>query len=122
MSISEHFMAIIPRHRKVLEDLHKIHGRGYGEIGWKGLMEENEPFTAEQLFQPLLDRGLIEDLTNTELGSRGVYFVRITPLGILCLALGLMLKQPRKTSEQEMKKLGASDIKPAEEGLSQPGT
>jgi hypothetical protein len=76
-----------------------------GGIGWGALRDEEEPFTYEQIINPLLERGLIEDLTATDLGSAGKYFVRITPLGIVCLGLGVMLRDPRRVTDAELKAL-----------------
>jgi hypothetical protein len=105
LSLSEHFMPIIPRHIRLLERLHdQLKADQYGGIGWRGLMDENEPFTIDQLFKPLMERGMVEDLSKTDLGKAGVYFVRITPLGLKCLHLGVMLKEQRVTTEQEIAK------------------
>jgi hypothetical protein len=105
MSLAEFFMPIIPRHRRLLERLaEQLKKDRYGAIGWRGLMDEDEPFTVDQLFKPLQERGLVEDLTATDLGKAGVYFVHITPLGLRCLGMGLMLKEPRIVSEKEMNK------------------
>ena len=106
MSASEHFMPIIPRHRRLLEELRLQKTKDMlGGIGWGALKGEDEPFTYEELFLPLMQRGLIEDLTETELGSAGKYFVRITPIGERCLGLGVMLKYPRPTSDLELDKI-----------------
>jgi len=106
MSASEHFMPIIPRHKRLLEDLRAQKARDFlGGIGWGALKDEDEPFTYEELFTPLMQRGLIEDLSATELGAGGKYFVRITALGERCLSLGVMLKYPRHTTEQEIQKI-----------------
>jgi len=105
VSLSEHFMPIIPRHIRLLEKLRdQLRVDMLGGIGWRGLMDENEPLTVDQLFKPLMDRGLIEDLSHTPLGPAGIYFVRITSIGVRCLNLGLMLKEPRITTDQEMNK------------------
>jgi hypothetical protein len=107
MSVVDLFVPIIPRHIRLLERLveqKKIDK--FGCIGWRGLMDENESFTIDQLFKPLTDRGLVEDLRNSELGAPGIYFVHITPLGEHCLGLGYMLKAARIMSDNERKLLG----------------
>jgi hypothetical protein len=94
---------MIPRHERLLKRLVEQKGIDrYGGIGWRGLMDENELYTIDQLFKPLIERGLVEDLSATELGQRGTYFVRITPLGEHCLSLGLMLLEPRSMTPREM--------------------
>ena len=109
MAAIDAFMPIIPRHQKALSLLRDQKQKDIlGGIGWNALREKGEPFTLEQIAAPLLDRGLIEDLTATELGNGGKFFVRITPLGLYCLGLGYMLKNPRITTETEMKNLAAS--------------
>jgi hypothetical protein len=109
MATRAQFMEIIPRHRRALEFLAALAlqpGRDpLGCIGVAALRDEDEPFTLEQIVNPLFDRGLIEDLTATELGRGGKYFVRITKLGAFCLGLGIMLRDARKSSELEIKKL-----------------
>jgi hypothetical protein len=80
-----------------------------GGIGTGALRDEDEPFTLEQIIGPLWERGLIEDLTWTDLREGGKYFIRITPVGELCLGLGLMPRAPRKTSPQEIKKFTTAD-------------
>jgi hypothetical protein len=105
MTILEKFMPIIPRHQRLLSDLVAVRNRDvFGGIGWAALLDEDEQFTIDQLFKPLRDRGLIEDLTGTELGERGAMFVRITPVGQKCLGLGWMLKEPRPMHDGEVKK------------------
>lgn len=107
MPISEKFMQIPPRHRRALELLLKEKKKcisGFGEIGTGALRDEDEPFTLEQIVGPLEERGLIEDLTWTDLGDAGKYFSRITPLGEFCLGLGYMLRAPSKIGMEELKK------------------
>lgn len=106
MSVSDHFMPIPPRHRRCLEFLQGQRKFDlYGAIGTRALRDEDEPFSLEQIVGPLYERGLVEDLTETELGhSAGRYFTRITKLGEICLGLGYMLRDPRKTTEAEIKK------------------
>jgi hypothetical protein len=106
-SLTEHFVQIIPRHQRLLERLIEqqkvdIHGG----IGWRGLLEGDQDLTMDQLFVPLLDRGLIEDLTAVpDFGPKaGTYFVRITPVGKLCAAYGYMLKTRHKSTEKEVHK------------------
>ena len=110
MAASDYFMPIPPRYRRALEMLveQKKHD-ALGGIGVAALRDEDEPFSLEQIIQPLWDRGLIEDLTSTDLGSAGKYFVRITRLGELCLGLGYMLRAARNSSEAEIAKLTAAD-------------
>jgi len=110
MPASDHFMPIPPRHRRALELLmdQKKHDP-YGAIGTGALRDEDDPFTLEQIAGPLLERGLIEDLTNTDFGRGARYFIHITPLGEVCLGLGYMLRDPRRTSEAEIRKYLASD-------------
>ena len=106
MSLTDHFMPIIPRHQRLLERLaEQIRIDRYGAIGWKGLLDEGETFTIDELFKPLVERGLVEDLSHTDLGKAGIYFVHITPIGLRCLDLGMMLKEPRFTTEKEMTKI-----------------
>jgi hypothetical protein len=115
MAVLEHFLEIIPRHRRALEQLREQKKRdALGGIGWAALRDEEDTFTLEQICAPLLERGLIEDLTGTEMGSNGKFFVRITPLGLLCLGMGYMLKVPRVTTEAEIKKYIEELPKPAD--------
>jgi hypothetical protein len=113
MPISDHFMPIPPRHRRALEMLAVIALQPnrdiLGAIGTGALLDEDEPFTLEQIVLPLSKRGLIEDLSHTELGAGGLYFIRITELGKICLGLGYMLREPRRTSPEEIKKYLATD-------------
>jgi hypothetical protein len=108
-SVKDKFMTIPPRHQRALELLAVIARQPnrdiYGAIGVGALRDEDEPFTLEQIVQPLWERGLIEDLTGTELRTGGKYFVRITALGIVCLGLGMMLRDARKVTEAEIKGL-----------------
>jgi hypothetical protein len=85
---------------------------GLGSIGKGALRDEDEPFTLEQIVDPLFERGLIEDLTWTDLGEGGKYFVRLTKLGEACLGMGIMLREVRKTTYNEWKTLttGAATI------------
>ena len=112
----EQFMTIIPRHLRVLQELQKQKKRdAFGGIGWGALRDEDDPFTYDQLFPPLIERGLIEDLTATELGPAGKYFVRITPLGTVCLGMGIMLRDARKVTEPELKALNIPEPQPSAE-------
>ena len=98
-------IAIIPRHLRILGAL--IERRKvdmFGCIGWRGLLDDPESFTMEQIFRPLVERGLIEDMSNTEMGGAGSYFVRITPLGQFCYGIGYMIKDARVTTELEIQK------------------
>jgi hypothetical protein len=105
VSVSEHFVPIIPRHRRLLEKLREqLKVDEYGGMGWRGLMDEDEEFTIDQLFKPLMERGMVEDLSHTALGNAGIYFVRITRTGLKCLSLGVMPKDPRPTTELEIDK------------------
>jgi hypothetical protein len=110
MPISDLFMPIPPRHRRALELLvdQKKHDP-YGAIGTGALRDEDDPFTLEQIINPLWDRGLIEDLTNTDFGRGGQCFTRITPLGEICLGLGYMLRAPGKTTEEAIKQYLTKD-------------
>jgi hypothetical protein len=102
------FMPIIPRHTRLLQRLvEQKKNDKYGMIGWRGLMDAEEPYTIDQLFKPLLERGLVEDLSKTEMGGPGIYFVRITPMGEHCLSLGYMLKAPRPMNAADLKTLPA---------------
>ena len=110
MSVSELFMPIIPRHQKLLTRLiEQFKVDPYGSIGWRGLLEENEAFTIDQLFKPLVDRGLVEDLTE-HMGRSGTYFVHITKLGMICQAMGVMLKEPRILTGDEVTKYLAAHL------------
>jgi hypothetical protein len=115
MSVSsQNFMPIMPRHQRILGALEmRRHVDMFGGIGWKGLLDDEEVFDFDVLFQPLIDRGLIEDLSDTEMGPAGRYFVRITPLGRICNGIGLMLRAPRVTSEAELHKFGVLPFKSA---------
>ena len=108
---------IIPRHLRILQRLieqRKIDQ--FGCIGWRGLLDDPETFTMDQLFKPLVDRGLIEDLSQTEMGRGGTLFVRITPLGQFCYGIGYMLKEPRPTTELEIRKYIA-DVAPPKQRI-----
>lgn len=103
-----HFMPIPPRHRRALEMLLvQRHHDAFGGIGIGAMRDDDEPFTLEQIVEPLMVRGLIEDLTWTDLREDGKYFVRLTKLGEFCLGVGYMLREPRLTSEAEMRKYAA---------------
>lgn len=108
MAVRAQFMELIPRHRRALEMLAGIALDAkrdiFGCIGFPALRDQDDVFTLEQIVDPLLVRGLIEDLTGTEMQESGKYFVRITPLGSFCLGLGLMLRDARKSTPEEMKK------------------
>jgi hypothetical protein len=105
-TIKDRFMQIPPRHQRALEMLREQRTRDpLGAIGAGALRDEDDPFTLEQIANPLWERGLIEDLTGTEMETAGRYFVRITPLGLVCLGLGYMLREPRKATEHEMMQL-----------------
>ena len=102
----ELFIPIIPRHQRLLTRLiEQFKIDPYGSIGWKGLLDEDEPFTVDQLFKPLVDRGLVEDLTR-EMGRSGIYFVHITKAGIICHGMGMMLKEPRHLKPHEVRENG----------------
>jgi len=110
-------VAIIPRHLRILGAL--IERRKvdmFGCIGWKGLLDDPESFTMDQIFRPLVERGLIEDMSSTEMGNAGSYFVRITPLGQFCYGIGYMLKEPRPTTELEIRKY-ISDVAPQKQRI-----
>jgi hypothetical protein len=126
MATTEHFVQILPRHMRLLErlieqqkvDLH-------GGIGWRGLIEGEDDWTMDDLFLPLLQRGLIEDLTAIpEFGEKaGKYFVRITPIGKVCAAYGWMLKDRHKGTEHEFHKFAGElpapqDSSPAQQTTS----
>jgi hypothetical protein len=114
MAMTEHFVQILPRHMRLLEHLIKQQKLDhYGCIGWGGLVEDDD-WDREQLFLPLLERGLIEDLSAIpDFGPKaGQYFVRITPLGKMCAAYGYMLKDRHKASEKEMQKFAGELPRP----------
>jgi hypothetical protein len=91
MAVLEHFLEIIPRHRRALEQLREQKKRdALGGIGWAALRDEEDTFTLEQICAPLLERGL------------------------LCLGMGYMLKVPRVTTEAEIKKYIEELPKPAD--------
>lgn len=114
--LSEKFMPIPPRYLRALQMLVEQKKRDQlGGIGVGALREEDEPITLEQLVNPLWERGLVEDLTDTELGPPGKYFVRITALGVLCLDFGLMLREPRKVTEAEINGLRLESPSESEE-------
>ena len=100
------YMPIPPRHARALGMLIEQWKRDrLGAIGMGALREDDDTLTLEQIVQPLWDRGLIEDLTATEMGQPGKYFVRITPLGKVCFDVGHMPRDPRKPSDDELKSL-----------------
>ena len=108
---------IIPRHLRILGSLiERRRTDQYGCIGWKALLDDPETFTMDQIFKPLLERGLIEDMTQT-MGNGGTYFVRITPLGQFCYGIGYMLKDARPTTEAEIKKYITTPAKPEQLSL-----
>jgi hypothetical protein len=103
---SAKFMVIPPRHQRALEMLRAQRLRDpLGAIGKGAMRDEDEPFTLEQIVKPLFERGLIEDLTWTDLHEAGKYFVRLTQLGDICLSLGYMLRETRKPTLAEWKGL-----------------
>lgn len=80
-----------------------------GAMGW-GFPVENPALyapgiilyrTLEELWRPLIVRGLVEDLRMV-MPDRGKFFVRITLLGERCTKLGVMLAEPRILTTQEM--------------------
>jgi hypothetical protein len=106
MPIPEKFVAIMPRHQRLLRDLYEQRKYDpFGGIGWRGLMDEDEQFTAELLFGPLLERGLIEDCSQAHQSESGKYFVHITALGIACMNVGYLPKDARHPSSAELKLL-----------------
>lgn len=122
MSFTDHFMLITPRHKQALELL--VQQRSvdqFGGIGVGALRDEDDVFTLEQIVMPLWERGLIEDLTGTALGDAGRHFVRITEVGVYCLNIGYMLRNSRRTSEEEIHKylegetMNAQNKQPANE-------
>jgi hypothetical protein len=107
MAMTEHFVQIHVRHMRILARLIEQSKLDmFGSIGWKALIEGDDDWTMDELFLPLLQRGLIEDLTAVpDLGPKaGKYFVRITPLGAFCHSVGFMLKDRHKGTEKEMQK------------------
>jgi hypothetical protein len=109
-TISEQFIHIMPRHQRLLAALFEQRKYDpFGGIGWRALMDEDEQFTPEQLFGPLLERGLIEDLTEAHKMASGKYFVHITALGIACMNFGQMLREPRRPDSHELKQLTATE-------------
>jgi hypothetical protein len=105
---SAKFMVIPPRYQRALEMLRaqRLHDP-LGAIGKGAMRDEDDTLTLEQIVEPLFDRGLIEDLTWTDHGERGKYFVRLTQLGDICLSLGYMLRETRKVTLAEMRFLAA---------------
>ena len=100
--VSSRFMVIPPRHVRALQMLVSQRDRDqFGGIGVGALLEDDDVLTIEQIVQPLWERGLVEDLTHTEMGEPGRYFIRITRLGQQCLALGAMLREQRKMTDDE---------------------
>jgi hypothetical protein len=73
------------------------------------MRDEDDVLTLEQIIDPLWERGLIEDLTWTDLKDSGKYFLRLTQLGDICLSLGYMLREPRKVTLAEMKFLAGQE-------------
>ena len=105
--MTEHFVQILPRHMRILTRLlEQAKADMFGSIGWKALIEGEDDWTMDELFVPLLQRGLIEDLTAVpDLGPKaGKYFVRITPIGAFCHSLGFMLKDRHRATEKEIQK------------------
>ena len=116
MSATEKFMPIPPRYIQALQMLVEQKKKdAFGGIGVGALREEDEPLTLEQIVSPLWERGLVEDLTETELGPAGRYFVRITALGVACLHLGVMLRDPRKAADAEIQGLHRENPSEGEE-------
>jgi hypothetical protein len=106
MSVSQLFMPIPPRHRRALEMLaDKKKCDTLGGIGVGAIRDEDDVFTLEQIVTPLWERGLVEDLTETELGASGRFFIRLTRTGEICLALGVMLRDSRKITVAELTEL-----------------
>jgi hypothetical protein len=104
------FMVIPPRHLRALEMLRAQRLRdNLGAIGKGAMRDEDDVLTLEQIVDPLLERGLIEDLTWTDLREGGKYFLRLTQLGDICLSLGYMLREPRKVTLAEMRFLAAQN-------------
>ena len=100
--VSSRFMVIPPRHVRALQMLVSQRDRDMlGGIGVGALLEDDDVLTIEQIVQPLWERGLVEDLTKTSMGEPGRYFIRITRLGQQCLALGAMLREQRKFTDEE---------------------
>jgi hypothetical protein len=116
----EHFIKIMPRHNQALAVLiaQKVKD-AFGGIGIGALHDEGDDMTLAEIVTPLADRGLIENLTKTELGDRGRYFVRITPLGEYCYAKGYMLKAAHIGTIQEMQKY-ATELSGVHEMTDQP--
>jgi hypothetical protein len=104
------FMVIPPRHLRALEMLRaqRLHD-SLGAIGKDAMRDEDDVLTLEQIVDPLWERGLIEDLTWTDLREGGKYFLRLTQLGDICLSLGYMLREPRKVTLAEMRFLAAQN-------------
>ncbi len=88
------FIAIMPRHARLLEFLRqRLTVDGVGGIGWGACREVGESFTDEMLFSPLVERGLIRDCT-LEMGERGgPHFVKVTPFGLRCMDFGLLPRE-----------------------------
>lgn len=106
MDLGLKWTALMPRHARVLADLRKqldadakrmVAGASAGWIGWGGLKDQDERFTDKVLFDPLLDRKMIEK--GTDYRPAGHLFCRVTPFGRLCLDLGLQPRHPIKTGE-----------------------
>jgi hypothetical protein len=117
MAETEHFTQITTRHMRLLARLiEQSKADMFGSIGWKALIDPDEDWTMDELFPPLLDRGLIEDLTAVpDLGPKaGKYFVRITQLGLVCYRLGYMLRDRHKGTEKEVEKFVDELPKPVE--------
>jgi hypothetical protein len=109
---SEKFMVIPPRYQRALEMLRAQRLRDpFGAIGTGAMRDEDDIFTLEQIVTPLWERGLIEDLTWTDLKEGGKYFVRLTQLGDICLSLGYMLRETRKVTLGEMRFLAGQETK-----------
>jgi hypothetical protein len=107
---SAKFMVIPPRYQRALEMLRAQRLRDpLGAIGKGAMRDEDEPFTLEQIVKPLFERGLIEDLTWTDLHEAGKYFVRLTQLGDICLSLGYMLRESRQVTLAEMRFLAGQE-------------
>jgi hypothetical protein len=106
------FMVIPPRYQRALEMLRAQRLRdNLGAIGKGAMRDEDDVLTLEQIVDPLWERGLIEDLTWTDLKEGGKYFVRLTQLGDICLSLGYMLREPRKVTLAEMKFLAGQETR-----------
>jgi hypothetical protein len=56
----------------------------------------------------LIERGLVEDCSEAHQSESGKFFLHITALGVACMNVGYILRDPRPMSGAEMKQITAA--------------